>query len=324
MNAQISPKDWQLLSEYLDGQLSPHDQSKLEQRMHSRPELRDGLEDLRRLRSVLRTVPRRKVPHNFTLTRAMVEKPAVSRWMSWIPALSFSSAVATFLLVVSMLIRLPGGVPAAMVSPEMEAPQAMVFEAEPAELAQDSAEAPPIIVWGGQGQVDGRGGMGGGSDATAMEGYGGAAEPEMGFMAIPEGELYADEGVEPPGAEAAVEQPVEEPAMAPAPEAPPEAPALAAAPEEAPEELSDMSASRAMEEENVEPLVGTGPILGVAPAEEQGGMQLKSAPETVMLQENQQQAAQPEMNWLVLQIALVLVAIGTGITALYLKRKSKA
>jgi hypothetical protein len=322
MNAQISPKDWQLLSEYLDGQLSPNDQSKLEQRMHSRPELRDGLEDLRRLRSVLRTVPRRKVPHNFTLTRAMVEKPAASRWTSWIPALSFSSAIATFLLVISMLIRLPGGVPAAMVSPEMDAPQVMVYEAEPDELAQDSAEAPPIILWGGQGQVDGRGGMGGGSDATAMKGYGGAAEPEMGLMAIPEAEFYADEGVEPPGSDAAVEQPVEEPAMAPAPEAP-EAPALAAAPEEAPEELSDMSASRAMEE-NVEPLVGTGPILGVAPAEEQGEMQFKSAPETVLIQEDQQQAAQPDMNWLVLQIALVLVAVGTGITALYLKRKSKA
>jgi hypothetical protein len=308
MNAQISPKDWQLLSEYLDGQLSPRDRSKLELRINSRPELRDGLEELRRLRSVLRSVPRRKVPHNFTLTRAMVEKPAASRWTSWIPALSFSSALATFLLIISLLTRMPGGVPATMVSPESEAERVMMVEPEAA-VMHDAQEAPPIIVW----EAPGFGGMGGGNEGHMAEGRGGMDAPEMGLMALPEEEFYVDEGM-PPGEEYADEQPAEEPV---------EAPSVAAAPPV--EEPSASTASDALIDENIEPLVGTGPILGVAPVEEQGGMNLKSAaPESIMVQQDQQQEAQPDSIWLMLQIGLVVVAIGTGIAALYLRRKSKA
>jgi hypothetical protein len=52
-------------------------------------------------------------------------------------------------------------------------------------------------------------------------------------------------------------------------------------------------------------------------------MQLKSAPEEFVLQEDQQ--AEPEGSpWLILQIGLVLVAIATGASALYLRRKAKA
>jgi hypothetical protein len=312
MNAQITPKDWQILSEYLDGQLSPRDRSKLEQRMQSRPELRDGLEELRRLRSLLRTVPRRKVPHNFTLTRAMVEKPAPARWGNWIPALSFSSAIATFLLILSMLTSMPGGVPAAVVSPESEASRVMMEEPA-AEAMLDAAEAPPLILWGGPGNysgtVDGRGGMGGGGDG----GMGGA---DMGLMAVPEAEVYIDEGMPLPEEKAIDELPVEPPMMEAAPaEVPAEAPAA---------EAPAMSAgSKALAEEQLEPLVGTGPILGVAPVEEQGTMQLKSAPEELVMQE-EQQAEQEGSPWLILQIGLVLVAIATGASALYLRRKAKA
>jgi hypothetical protein len=319
MNAQMTPRDWQLLSEYLDGQLSPRDRNKLEQRMVTQTELRDGLEELKQLRSVLRSVPRRKVPHNFTLTRAMVEKPAASRWTSWIPALSLSSAMATFLLIISMLTRMPGGMPAAMVSPEMESSSRVMLAEPEMAIAEDSAEEdPPIILWGGPGSMaDGRGGMGGGAEPPMM----GSADPEMGLMAAPESEVYVDEGVPPPDEviaeskpvepEAAVEAPAEEPAAAP--------PALLA--EEAPETAA---AREALVEENVEPLVGTGPILGVAPAEEQGAMQSKSVPaETTMLQAEQAQPAQPN-TWLILQIALVVLAVGTGVTAFILKRKSKA
>jgi hypothetical protein len=317
MNAQITPKDWQILSEYLDGQLSPRDRSKLEQRMQSRPELRDGLEELRRLRSLLRTVPRRKVPHNFTLTRAMVEKPAPARWSNWIPALSFSSAIATFLLILSMLTSMPGGVPAAVVSPESEASRVMMEEPA-AETVQDAVEAPPLILWGGPGNysgtVDGRGGMGGGGDA-------GMGSADFGLMAVPEAEVYVDEGMPLPEERMKDELPVEPPVMEAAPaEMPAEAPAAEAPAGEAP---AMSAASEALAEEQLEPLVGTGPILGVAPVEEQGTMQLKSVPEEIVQQEDQQ--AEPEGSpWLILQIGLVLVAIATGASALYLRRKAKA
>jgi len=300
MNAQITPKEWQKLSEYLDGQLSPRDRSNLEQRLQTRPELREGLEELRRLRAVLRTVPRRKVPHNFTLTRAMVEKPAAARWFNWVPALSLSSAMAAFLLVISFFFRLPVTAPAAMVSSEMESSRVMMVEPE-AKMMQDAAEAPPIIVWGSPGgMAEGRGGMGGGSE-SAMS----LAEPEVGMMAAPEAEMYEDESMPPPE-ERAVEPPVPS-----AEDEPVEAPAIAMAPE-------------ALVEDYAEPLEGTGPILGIAPVEEQGAMQLKSAAADSELGAQEQRAAQTISPWLILQIGLALIAVGAGLSALYLKRKSQA
>lgn len=276
MNAQISPKDWQLLSEYLDGQLSPRDQTKLEQRMKTQSELQHGLVELRKLRAVLRTVPRRKPPHNFTLTRAMVEKPVRSGWTGWVPALSFSSALATILLVISLVFQWPIGAPAAMVYQEEGAARMMAAQSEAAvettqEVEQEVEMAPPIIIWGVPGgDVEGRGGVGGGID------------PAIG-MAAPEAPAEAD-----PYAPPVVEDV--------------EPPALEAAP-------------KALEDAQAEPLVGTGPILGVAPVEEQGAIQAMDLPA---------EDARPVSGWLILQIGLGLIAAGAGITAYYLKRKAKA
>jgi hypothetical protein len=69
---------------------------------------------------------------------------------------------------------------------------------------------------------------------------------------------------------------------------------------------------------------GTGPILGVAPVEEQGAMQLKNVPADMLMTEDEQQAALPVNPWSILQVGLVLIAIGSAAVALYLKRKANA
>ncbi|HSV86071.1 MAG TPA: hypothetical protein VLH85_05820 [Levilinea sp.] len=285
MNGQISPKDWQLLSEYLDGQLNQRDQTRLEQQMKSYPELQHGLAELRKLRAVLRMVPRRKVPHNFTLTRAMVEKPVISRWAGWVPALSLSSALATLLLVISMMFHWPTGAPVAMLNQQEEHARMMAAQPESNEMMQEVEMAPPSIIWGGPGgDVEGRGGMGGGVD------------PTLG-MAAPAAEMAIEEDI--PPEERAVEAPEPEPAV------------IAAAP-------------KALLDANVEPLVGTGPILGIAPVEEQGAMQVMNIPAEDALFTAEQQALRPVSGWLILQISLGLMAAGAGISAFYLKRKAKA
>lgn len=95
----MKQRDLELLSSYLDGQLSPSDSTRLEARLLVEPDLRSVLRDLRSARSLLRQLPMRKAPRNFRLTPKMVGKnPPLPRAY---PAFRFTSALATLLLFFS-------------------------------------------------------------------------------------------------------------------------------------------------------------------------------------------------------------------------------
>ena len=125
-------RDIELLSSYLDGQLSPSDSARLESRISSDLELASALDDLRAARNILRKLPARKAPRNFTLTRKMVGlKPPLPRSYS---IFRFSTALASFLLVLtfaanSILPRISFGAAAPMAAQEAYgmggAPQAL-------------------------------------------------------------------------------------------------------------------------------------------------------------------------------------------------------
>lgn len=68
---QISSRDWEALSAYLDGQLAQKERAHLEARLQEDAALRSGLEELRRTRAVLRRQPGLRAPRNFTLTPHM-------------------------------------------------------------------------------------------------------------------------------------------------------------------------------------------------------------------------------------------------------------
>src|SRR5574339_1139037 len=92
----MKPRDIELLSSYLDGQLSSAESTRLEARLRTDPELRSVLQDLRGARSLLRQLPMRKAPRNFTLTPQMVGKnPPLPRAY---PAFRFVTALASLLL----------------------------------------------------------------------------------------------------------------------------------------------------------------------------------------------------------------------------------
>src|ERR1044072_3598495 len=94
----MNQRDLELLSSYLDGQLKPSDSARLEARLTKDPDLRAVLNDLRSARGLLRRLPVRKAPRNFTLTPKMVGKnPPLPRSY---PAFRFVSALATLLLFV--------------------------------------------------------------------------------------------------------------------------------------------------------------------------------------------------------------------------------
>lgn len=71
MSRPISPREWETLSAYLDGQLSRSAQARLEQRLNQDAELRQALEELRQTRFLLRSQPKLRAPRNFTLTPTM-------------------------------------------------------------------------------------------------------------------------------------------------------------------------------------------------------------------------------------------------------------
>lgn len=95
----MNQRDLELLSAYLDGQLNSSESARLESRLNSDPQLASALTDLRATRSLLRKLPARRAPRNFTLTRKMVgQNPPLPRAY---PIFRFATALATLLFIFS-------------------------------------------------------------------------------------------------------------------------------------------------------------------------------------------------------------------------------
>jgi len=100
MTTRISPKEWETLSAYLDGQLSANDRVRLERLLTERPEMYVALKDLRRTRDFLRSQPSLRAPRNFTLSPQLAGIRIKERRSSFaFPVLSAVSALASILLV---------------------------------------------------------------------------------------------------------------------------------------------------------------------------------------------------------------------------------
>ncbi len=98
MKAAVSPHDLEILSAYLDRQLKPAEHARLQARLEKETELAAALESLRNTRRMLRSLPRARAPHNFTLTPAMAGiRPAQP---AFLPGLRLASVLAAALLVV--------------------------------------------------------------------------------------------------------------------------------------------------------------------------------------------------------------------------------
>lgn len=96
MRQTPSFRDVEKLSAYLDGQLKPSEKARLESRLQSDPELASILKELRQTRGLLRQLPKRRAPRNFTLTPKMVgQKPPLPRTY---PVFRLATVLATLLL----------------------------------------------------------------------------------------------------------------------------------------------------------------------------------------------------------------------------------
>jgi anti-sigma factor RsiW len=155
MTPNPSFRDVEKLSAYLDGQLKPSEKVRLEARLQTEPELASVLQDLRQAHGVLRGLPQRRAPRNFTLTPKMVGlKPPMPRTY---PVFRFATVLATLLLFFTfatnfMAPRLARTAPSAPygigagggdAEPELAMEAAPQDSAEPVEEpAMEVAEAP--------------------------------------------------------------------------------------------------------------------------------------------------------------------------------------
>jgi hypothetical protein len=144
----ISSRDWEALSAYLDGQLAQKDRLRLEEKLRARDDLRLALEELSQTRTILRSQPPLRAPRNFTLTPEMVglrrERRSASRLY---PAFSFVSALASLLFVVVLLGSFLTGrssqaipAPSIQSAPAFQATEAPAAKAPPQEMPEQLAQ----------------------------------------------------------------------------------------------------------------------------------------------------------------------------------------
>ncbi len=169
--AQEKERRDELLSAYLDGELSAGERARLEARLATDPALRAELEALRRTVALVRDLPTVPVPRNFILPRTMAARArprpvptARSRLSRMAPFLTAATAVVSFLFVVvlagDLLLSGAGGealksapIPMAELPPEEAAPRAAsppspvgVEVTREVEVEQSEAELPAPIA----------------------------------------------------------------------------------------------------------------------------------------------------------------------------------
>jgi hypothetical protein len=312
MKLTLTPKDWELLSAYLDGQLTEPEKSHMQALLAQRPDLGQGLDDLRRTRAVLRAVPMRRAPRNFTLTPAMVHKSQRRFNLSWAPAFGFASALATILFVLSFFFRLTPLATSTAFAPAAQAPQY-------SQRAGANQAAPPIIQWNdtSQGPATGMGGAPAGLGAAdgsavpnAASGVQATAAPDIApqpspTQSTPMGLLNPQTAPETSVAPTAAAKAA---GSLQAPTATAGGPALAA-----PLAASAPTTSPAAALEN-------GPILGVAPAEEQGKIIVPTQEASDLYA---YASSQPVSNWPWVQVGLAAVALAFGTSAFLMWRRSR-
>ena len=156
--AREREQDDELLSAYLDGELSAGERARLEARLATDPALRAELDALRRTAALVHDLPTVPVPRNFILPQTMVARPRPApparprrAWAA--PLLTAATAVASLLFVVvlagDLLLSGVGGLalaPGAEPPLEAEAPQPQALAPSPISEEVEVEKAMPAVT----------------------------------------------------------------------------------------------------------------------------------------------------------------------------------
>jgi hypothetical protein len=234
---QLSSGELRLLSAFLDDELSKKDQNRVEKLLRDHPAASSSLEELRYGKSVLKLLPIRKVPRNFTISAEEVSR-------SQIPALAgvlrYASAVSAVLLVVVLAFDFifPYQLSAGELSLARSAAEATFEE----KIITSVEEKAPIITWHPSappaGEGYGIGGGGGGNDGLDLQN----------------------------------EMPLPDVVIAPSDDQTEQLPPIAPEAEQLPQvaEQQPQADGETYDQETKSPEDASGPILGIRPSESQG------------------------------------------------------
>lgn len=147
-NRRLKNKDWQIISTYLDGQLTKKQSAAFKVRLVQETALREALRQVEWTKSVLRKAPHRKVPHHFILTRQMAaeakryQNRAIRQYglVSGIASLTFLILAGFQLLPLFRIGMAPNF---AMVAKEALIEDSVMMEAE---TLEEAAAGEPILL----------------------------------------------------------------------------------------------------------------------------------------------------------------------------------
>ena len=167
-NTKLSPRAFEELSAYIDGQLKPQEALAFEKKLSRSSKLQKAHREVLAMRKATRALPKRKAPRNFILTRAEAAEARRGRNLSRVFGLAFSLC-AVFLVVLFGYDGLAKGLFAMKAAaPEMampeEMPQAYALRSAPdlaaelpVEMLDESVEEPVeeqateeavLLTWG--------------------------------------------------------------------------------------------------------------------------------------------------------------------------------
>jgi len=136
---KISNRDWVQLSSYLDGEMTPREIKKIEDRLTKEPVLQLALEELHRTKLTLQQTPKLIVPHNFILTPEMVGLKTRPRPVR---RYRLASALMTFMLIGVLVLDFGRAFVSGSMVPA--APKEVMLEAI-SDSAADALEEPALM-----------------------------------------------------------------------------------------------------------------------------------------------------------------------------------
>jgi anti-sigma factor RsiW len=114
--------DDELLSAYLDGQLLPQDQRRVEAALAGDAALASSLATLRYTKTLLAAAPRMPAPRPFTLNEAMIGRSQPRRaWLAWLQPATLRAAAAVATLMLLVLVVGDVGVRTQIIPPQQTA-----------------------------------------------------------------------------------------------------------------------------------------------------------------------------------------------------------
>ncbi len=121
-------KRQEMLTAYVDGALSPRHQSAFEQQLSQDPSLQAEVEQMQQHKLMMRQLPRRRVPRNFTLDPALYSPPQRQPLLQLYPAMRVATVLTAVFLIIAVSAELLTFSGSADLATESTAPIAMQSE----------------------------------------------------------------------------------------------------------------------------------------------------------------------------------------------------